>query len=589
MSDFAGDALESQIRQQVREQIDLHRRSTGERSYLQQAVSAVYNPAAPTLHELVIVQEELERDRGRAYRSVDEKRADSIRQKIADDRQMLLHEQKVSTVVGGALSTAALFLPGAIGWAGGAALSALDGASPHRQWQMQTGDALLGAARGLAFRGVFSLSALLPGGFLTRTAFLAPAQRAIDAALNRGTYLEPETGASDLSAGLSRVARSAFNPYSLGADAGSQMLSVAAAVGLNYLTAGAIGRNQLLGTMVMGGMYGFNASISADVKNFFELGVPLQPAQSLISGAGQALLSAIVAAPGGVLREQQAHLRRADLTAQMQAPPVPGVVNRILVDGREALVRMPRGANADEKLPLVVVLHGTGGSAAEISAKTRLFQKADVHRLILLFPEGNDVLADPSRRVWHIPIFGLAHRTRMAADVRSVATLIGDVQKRYGGDPDRTEIWGMSAGGTLARSVAAAYPERISALGLVAAPHVGSEIPSGIQTTVISGDYLSSGRGLLAALGLRPQGELIQFLQQANGSGSKRVHRAGRVTMQQFTDERGIRITDVHVAGARHSWNGEGSHPDGEQPGPISRLLLSQFLRRARAESPVNY
>ncbi len=581
---MSADTLESQVTRQVTEQIEAHRAAMAAQSYLARAASTVYNPAAVTLRELVLVGEELERDHGRGYISNDAQRADSIRQKIEADRQALGHSLQVSTTVSGLLSSAPLFVPGKIGWLASAALGALNGASPRDSRQNQTADAFLGAAKGLAFKGVFTASAGLPGGFLTRTAFMASGQRALDVSLNRSTYLDSATGGIDLSGGLSRTARVAFNPYSLGADAGSQALSAAAAVGLNYLTAGSIGRNPLVLTMVLGAMSGFNCSISGDLRNYFELGVPISPTGSLVSGSGHALLGALAALPGGVVRQHQDLVRRAELLEQTKSPPLPGTLQRIMVDGREALLRLPAGRGSrDAKLPLVVLLHGTAGSAGEMAAKTRLFQKADAHGLMLLFPEGNDVLADRSLRVWHIPVPGLSNRGGIAADARSVAALIADVQKRYGGDPGRTEVWGMSAGGTVARSIATNYPERVAALGLVAAPHVGADIPTGVQTTVISGDYLSSGRGLLTALGLRPQGDLIQSLQQANGIELKKVHHAGRVTVQQFTDNKGLKITDVHVDGARHSWNGNHANAAGDQPGPVSRLLLSRLLRRSRA------
>ena len=86
------------VMREVHEQIDLHRRQFSRQSYLQRAVNSVYNPSAQTLHELIITQEELDRDHGRSFESVDARRGKAIEQQIQSDREAQVHELTVAAV-----------------------------------------------------------------------------------------------------------------------------------------------------------------------------------------------------------------------------------------------------------------------------------------------------------------------------------------------------------------------------------------------------------------------------------------------------------------------------------------------------------
>ena len=212
-----------------------------------------------------------------------------------------------------------LFIPGPIGWLGGAGLNALNTASPGDDWQTQTADAALGAGKWFALKGVFSLSARLPGGFLTRASLMAPAQRGIETGLNRRTYFDEGMGQVNIARGLKTAAYSVFNPYSLGADAGSQLLSAGTMVAINYVTGGALGRYPLLGTMAIGSMYGFNSSVSNDVREHLEHGTELTLSSVAEHGLTRAGIAALAAFPGGLMEAHNASLR----AGFWQSPPRP--------------------------------------------------------------------------------------------------------------------------------------------------------------------------------------------------------------------------------------------------------------------------
>ncbi len=562
------ESIELRLMHEVQEQIDSHRKASSQQSYLQRAVSSVYSPSAQTLHELVLVQEELERDHDHKL-AVDPRRAREIEEKIQDDKKVQQHELKVSSITAGVLTAAPLFMPGPIGWAGSAALSALNTASPLSDLQSQAADAALGAGKGLALKGVFAASALLPGGFLTRTAFLSPAQRGIDSTLSRQTYLKDGSGRIDIIGGLQKVAGTTLNPYSLSADLGGQLLSLGSMIGLNYLSRGAIGRYPLLGTMGTGALYGFNSSISNDVKEHIEKGSDLTVPGVLGRGVESALLGAVSAAPAGLMQVHRAKLRSARIKEAQQHAPVAGDQRRILsgpeFGQREYVLHLPEGY-AGEKLPVAVVLHGTGGSAREIQTKSNMNSLADMNKFIVAYPEGNNFLGDPNTRIWNIPARGLSVRGGQRQDTAFVAAVIDDVQRKINGITEtsaysRTHIGGMSAGGALAGIVAKMHPEKVNSVTIVSGVHLGDAmLPANKSVLVVHGardPVIRSQGGLLSSfLGAVPVSSTFDRLVEQNSLSRIRTGSLGSINFRQ------AKGGDVHISeylvdkpGAGHVWD----------------------------------
>ncbi len=575
-------ALERKLLKAVNSEIALHRKLFSSESYLQRAVTSVYNPAASTLNDLVIVKEALEKDHGQSYESVSSERARTITEKIKADQETLAKEQLVSHVAAGALTVAPLFVPGPVGWLGSAALSALNNASPADNAEKQIADAALGAGKGVLLKGAFAVSGRLPGGFVTRTAFLGPAQRAVDSGLKSETYVDSSTGAVDVASGLRRIASSTFNPYSLAADAGSLLLSGGTAVGVNYLTAGALGRNVLFGTMATGSIYGFNSSVSYDVKNHLEHDTPITLSGVLSNGLESAAISMVTAVPGGLMAAHEAYTRN-DALARVQAPesPEPGEHNNAMDfngEYRSYRVYYPETADPNVKLPVLAVIHGTGGSAKEIAETTGINKLANDGKFIAVYPEGEDVLGDPSHRVWHIPVWGLSDGARQANDVNFIAAVIDKVQKQYNGDPERTLVAGMSAGGTLAGLVKTMHPEKVAAVAIVAGAHVGPEMlpPAGTPTLILHSaedNVVTVNGGTIHKLfGLLPVGTSFDSLKDTE---KVKVHQLGKVRVRIAKDVKEIIVNK----GGGHSWN----ISKGQGEVPSASRLVANFIPRVHS------
>ncbi|HYC32288.1 MAG TPA: hypothetical protein VEB59_08370 [Gemmatimonadales bacterium] len=169
---------------------------------------------------------------------------------------------------------------------------------------------------------------------------------------------------------------------------------------------------------------------------------------ALAGAAASAAASALGCAPGGA-RPDAAPLSAADssrahargrLTARPPAPtagPPPGSGMEPLGLGseRDGVIYAPPAYRADRPAPLVVMLHGAGGSARR--ALPRLRHLADEHGLLLLAVDSREV-------TWE------AIANRFEPDTGFIDRAMARVFSRYAVDPARIAVEGFSDGASYA-------------------------------------------------------------------------------------------------------------------------------------------
>lgn len=165
------------------------------------------------------------------------------------------------------------------------------------------------------------------------------------------------------------------------------------------------------------------------------------------------------------------------LAALAQGDGDPGSQDRgtILHDGleRDYVLTVPSSLPPGELVPLVIVLHGGGGSARVAMQQTGFDVKAEEEGFIAAFPEGTGV--PPPLYTWNADhCCGLAMR-RGVDDIGFIAALIDTLVERYPVDPDRVYVTGMSNGAVLTNRLAIALADRIAAIGVVAGALFGDE------------------------------------------------------------------------------------------------------------------
>lgn len=122
-------------------------------------------------------------------------------------------------------------------------------------------------------------------------------------------------------------------------------------------------------------------------------------------------------------------------------------------------------ANLASKVPLVLVLHGAGGSGAYAARYTAMNEVADREGFIAVYPDGTAPLpAINNLRTWNaIHCCGGAYR-KSVDDVGFLAALIKKLTREYPVDPKRVYVVGHSNGAMMAYRLAAEKSRLIAAI-----------------------------------------------------------------------------------------------------------------------------
>jgi poly(hydroxyalkanoate) depolymerase family esterase len=230
--------------------------------------------------------------------------------------------------------------------------------------------------------------------------------------------------------------------------------------------------------------------------------------------------------------------------------------------------------------PLVVMLHGCKQNPDDFAAGTRMNELADEMGFIVTYPEQGAV-ANVSR-CWNW--CQRDNQQRDDGEPSLIAGITRAVIARYGADPGRVYVAGLSAGGAMAAIMGQTYPDLYAAVGIhsglpYAAAH---DLPSALVAM----------RGWSMVPIARDAVPTIVF----HGDGDTTVHpkNGEQVFASQtveYGEERGRRYTRTvssgkpaaeHwlVHGAGHAWSGgsaKGSYTDPQGP-DATRAMLRFFL-----------
>ena len=138
---------------------------------------------------------------------------------------------------------------------------------------------------------------------------------------------------------------------------------------------------------------------------------------------------------------------------------------------RSMLLHLSRGFDPATPAPLVFVLHGSGGTGADILRDSRLAETADRHGFIVAAPDAGI----PVERgfVWNVPgvptVTGKIPGPGDADDVAYLKAAIDDLAAQGCVDPARVYVTGLSGGGRMASWLGCVAADRFAAI----APVVG--------------------------------------------------------------------------------------------------------------------
>jgi polyhydroxybutyrate depolymerase len=140
--------------------------------------------------------------------------------------------------------------------------------------------------------------------------------------------------------------------------------------------------------------------------------------------------------------------------------------------GRErgVIVHVPASYRADRPVPLVLALHGGGGSM-DVMARDRLYglvSQSDASGWIVVFPNGHSRLRSGKFATWNAGICCGGARDSGSDDVGFLRAVVTEVQRRLAIDPKRIFATGMSNGGMMSYRLACEASDVFRAIAAVA-------------------------------------------------------------------------------------------------------------------------
>jgi polyhydroxybutyrate depolymerase len=260
-------------------------------------------------------------------------------------------------------------------------------------------------------------------------------------------------------------------------------------------------------------------------------------------------------------------------------------------DRREYLLHVPGlTAGARQARPLVVFLHGAGGSAGWADGETGWSKLADREGFALALPDG--LPPDPDKpakfltnpRRWNDGSSGPTGEPATADDVAFLAAVIDDAISRAAIDPRRVFLSGFSNGAGMTFRAAAEIADRLAAVAPVAGycripdPKPTRPVPTlyviGADDPLVplrGGDVRSPWRHRLVRR--RPVADTLE--RWATAIGCDRVpvleSDAGGVRVEVYTGP--VAFRSVVIDGLGHHWPGGKEQLNHKIAGPPSNRL----------------
>lgn len=286
----------------------------------------------------------------------------------------------------------------------------------------------------------------------------------------------------------------------------------------------------------------------------------------------------------------------------VQSPAVAGTTTTVSLShgGRERRyhLHVPPGADGSPGLPLLLVLHGGGGSGEQAQASTGLAERGIRAGYVVAFPDGTGPLR--SRLLtWNsggIATYAADHDVDDTGFLRAV---VADVQRRVAIDPERVFAAGHSNGGMMCHRLAREAADVFRGIAVVAGAMNSTDVEADAPIAVLlvhgtGDDHVryegGSPREAVGRAGNREDASVQQaidyYVARNDLRGYPSSQQDGKVRIDTYANDRAGRASPAPVRvitldGGGHAWPGSSVRPrafaDTPFPFDASGAILAFF------------
>jgi polyhydroxybutyrate depolymerase len=243
--------------------------------------------------------------------------------------------------------------------------------------------------------------------------------------------------------------------------------------------------------------------------------------------------------------------------------------------------------------PLVIVLHGGGGSGENAMQQTGFDTVARREGLVVAYPNGSSRLSATRLLTWNATHCCSYARQAQKDDVAFMAALIDQLVTQGVADPARVYVTGLSNGGMMTHRLALALPDRITAIAPVISSLFGDEAVAPLDMPVLiingavdeilkpEGGALRVGRLLGRGAADRPTLPIASqrtFWAERNGCSGLEENETRLYVQWVYSDCRtDAEVVHYLVKDNGHAWPG-GTAPREQADQPVGDFKASEVI-----------
>jgi polyhydroxybutyrate depolymerase len=269
-------------------------------------------------------------------------------------------------------------------------------------------------------------------------------------------------------------------------------------------------------------------------------------------------------------------LAAALLSACASAPAAPaeGVIStETLQHAGRARTYQVHDFSGGKRAPVVIVMHGGGGNAANAVMMTRFDVVARRERFIAVYPDGSSGPLAPNLETWNAGHCCAQAMRNKVDDVGFLSAMIDKLVAAGKADPKRVYATGMSNGGMMSHRLAIELSDKIAAVAPVVGALFGDEKdpPRAVPILIINGaddrivpaegGRLSPGASTIAAGSedhpLAPSRAQGEYWARAAGCRAGVTRAVPGASLTEYPGCRGgVEVLHYTVANNGHAWPG---------------------------------